>query len=385
MTTIYILQLEEGKYYVGKTRNIEQRLNDHYHDNGSEWTKKYKPVKTIQIVENCDDFDEDKYVLINMSKYGIDNVRGGTYSNPILDALTIEHIEKMIDSAKDRCFTCGKGGHFAKNCSKVSPKNNSNVNTNEQYAHVSSVRTLHFKCDRCGRSSHLANNCFAKTDKNGKLINERRRLPPNIDPPQNVFGASTENSSFRLRKELNVFAHSENIRDVLLEQNGTNPQGSNNNNSTSRCIQEDVAERNNSFHECSRCGRTSHTIDKCYAKTHINGNLIDVVPIKPIEKLTTNKMQVLEKVQDPPTSLILEQQPIPLLSPTSSGVHEGSLLQSQHNNKYIALPEPSSKNEGSPSQLQNNGAQHTPENQPNNYFEALVVTGKKIADQCIIS
>ena len=42
---IYILELQENKFYVGKTNNPNFRLNRHFNSNGSVWTKKYKPIK----------------------------------------------------------------------------------------------------------------------------------------------------------------------------------------------------------------------------------------------------------------------------------------------------------------------------------------------------
>jgi len=77
MVWIYILKLCSGKYYVGKTTNPEFRLADHFDSAGSTWTSKYKP---IDLIPNCDDFDEDKHTLICMNKYGIENVRGGLLS-----------------------------------------------------------------------------------------------------------------------------------------------------------------------------------------------------------------------------------------------------------------------------------------------------------------
>jgi predicted GIY-YIG superfamily endonuclease len=59
---IYVLLLEEDKYYVGKTTNIKNRIDDHFTQFASSWTTKYKPVKIIEKIENCDNYDEDKYV-----------------------------------------------------------------------------------------------------------------------------------------------------------------------------------------------------------------------------------------------------------------------------------------------------------------------------------
>jgi len=58
MNTIYILKLEDNKYYVGKTKNINNRILDHFTNNGSEWTKKYKPIEIINEYKSDDIIDE---------------------------------------------------------------------------------------------------------------------------------------------------------------------------------------------------------------------------------------------------------------------------------------------------------------------------------------
>jgi len=116
METIYILKLKENKYYIGKTKNIEKRWNDHIAGNGSGWTKKYKPISLIKTVLSTSYFDEDKYVKEYMSKYGIENVRGGTYSNIDLDDNCISVLEKEIRHSKNLCTRCGRDTHFIKDC-----------------------------------------------------------------------------------------------------------------------------------------------------------------------------------------------------------------------------------------------------------------------------
>lgn len=51
-----------------------------------------------------------------MDKYGIDNVRGGSFYEVNLDDFTIKLLEKMNKIIQNRCFTCGMIGHFAKEC-----------------------------------------------------------------------------------------------------------------------------------------------------------------------------------------------------------------------------------------------------------------------------
>jgi hypothetical protein len=120
MVFIYVLQLEDNsggyKYYIGKTNNPNRRLLEHCNSEGSSWTKMYKPIKVISIIQDCSHFDEDKYTLEYMSIYGIDNVRGGSFCSVFLSLDVRIMIERMIRGSTDKCFTCGKLGHFSSNC-----------------------------------------------------------------------------------------------------------------------------------------------------------------------------------------------------------------------------------------------------------------------------
>ena len=95
MVYVYILKLVKNKFYVGKTTNPLFRLNDHYNGNGASWTKKYKPLTLDKIIPNCDEYDEDKYTIKYMDLYGIQNVRGGTFTQIVLPPHTTEILSKM--------------------------------------------------------------------------------------------------------------------------------------------------------------------------------------------------------------------------------------------------------------------------------------------------
>ena len=116
MVSIYILQLEQGKYYIGRTINADLRIDKHFSNNGSYWTSKYKPIKVIKVINNCSIFDEDKYTLHMMSMYGIDNVRGGSFTKLMLPENEIEVITKMINNSSDYCFNCYEKDHFIREC-----------------------------------------------------------------------------------------------------------------------------------------------------------------------------------------------------------------------------------------------------------------------------
>ena len=118
MLYIYILELSNGKYYVGKTSNPDFRLDKHFNSNGSTWTRKYSPIKLIELIGNSDDFDEDKNTIKYMEKFGINNVRGGSFSQIKLSQESINVITKMINGSTNKCFICGSTEHFIKDCEK---------------------------------------------------------------------------------------------------------------------------------------------------------------------------------------------------------------------------------------------------------------------------
>lgn len=126
MVFIYILKLQQNKFYIGKTNKPNFRLRDHNDGNGSTWTKKYNPIKLVELIPNCDDFDEDKYTLKYMDLVGIDNVRGGSFCRIKLSDENKNTIEKMLDGTTDKCYKCGEDGHFASKC----PKKQSNSKFN---------------------------------------------------------------------------------------------------------------------------------------------------------------------------------------------------------------------------------------------------------------
>lgn len=83
--SLYVLKLEQDKYYVGITsQTVEQRFKEHL--NGTRpanWTKKYIPLEIVHQralgIINKEDAEaiENKVVRDYINTYGINNVRGG--------------------------------------------------------------------------------------------------------------------------------------------------------------------------------------------------------------------------------------------------------------------------------------------------------------------
>jgi hypothetical protein len=186
---IYVLECKDGKYYVGKTGDLDRRLQSHTEGCGSFWTKRYPYQKLVEVVRNADKFDEDKYVLKYMDLYGIDNVRGGSYSQMILNPDLIASINRHLITANNLCYICGNGGHLTRECplNKKSPLFLNNVENRKRILDASELveddeqippikmqkinndisftkksGTVYVKCDRCGRTGHLLEQCFSK-------------------------------------------------------------------------------------------------------------------------------------------------------------------------------------------------------------------------------
>jgi len=113
---IYILELANNKYYVGKTANVKQRFAQHCAGEGSEWTRLHKPKRVVQYIQCDDPMAEDIYTKKYMMRWGIENVRGGSYSQVALFDWQVKSLEHEFKTTRDRCFKCGMSGHFAKDC-----------------------------------------------------------------------------------------------------------------------------------------------------------------------------------------------------------------------------------------------------------------------------
>jgi len=76
---IYVLKLNEDRYYVGRTSNILRRMEEHFTNNGAVYTKAYKPIKVIEVEEEKSRDDERIKTLQIMEKYGWEKVRGACW------------------------------------------------------------------------------------------------------------------------------------------------------------------------------------------------------------------------------------------------------------------------------------------------------------------
>lgn len=228
---IYILKLKDNKYYIGKTTNPKFRITNHCNKQGSKWTSKYNPVKLIELIPDCDNYDEDKYTLLYMKKYGIDNVRGGSFCKIKLSDETKEVINNMILSSSDKCFTCGEEGHFSNNC---------------KYKLV-------WSCEYCNKEFKTKKGCLYHQN----VYCEEKKLYYDSNSEEE-YECKYCGKEFKTKKGC---SYHENVycKEKNLDYDSNSEE------------EYEYSYYNKKSNNCYRCGRKGHYSSNCYANKHIKG------------------------------------------------------------------------------------------------------------------
>ena len=196
MSTLYVLRLEGGRYYVGKSDHVMKRYQQHLEGSGSAWTRKYPPVSLEKTIEHASPFEEDKVTKEYMSRYGVDKVRGGSYVELELSESQTDALQRELWAAKDLCTRCGRSGHFVKDCRAKTVVSGRAIEYEEddetvlqmvlEYLQQESSKDRREKafakkgatkgatkgstkmaCYRCGRPGHYSSDCYARTHQKG--------------------------------------------------------------------------------------------------------------------------------------------------------------------------------------------------------------------------
>lgn len=77
--TVYVLELEDGYYYVGFTQDAVKRYGEHWGNRGTSWTKKHKPIRIADVYHDVPEFVEHRITRLYIKRFGMEKVRGGWY------------------------------------------------------------------------------------------------------------------------------------------------------------------------------------------------------------------------------------------------------------------------------------------------------------------
>lgn len=166
MSQLYVLQLEDGKWYVGKTDDVQKRFQQHKTGKGSAWTKEFKPIKIAETRTITSLHDENNVTKDLMKKYGIANVRGGAYCQVDLAEEQEIALKHELNSNSDKCYNCGRKGHFANRCPNQESESEEEVvvYTKKSYGGPT--------CYRCGRKGHYSTSCYARSTVDGDDLSD---------------------------------------------------------------------------------------------------------------------------------------------------------------------------------------------------------------------
>lgn len=124
---LYVLELENNFWYVGRSRNCEKRFLEHQQGSGAKWTKLHKPIRMQCKLLELDLNHETRLPIQLMIMYGADRVRGGIYNRLHYNIITLNKImnSKIIDFDKysqleetdtGKCFFCLRTNHRVQTC-----------------------------------------------------------------------------------------------------------------------------------------------------------------------------------------------------------------------------------------------------------------------------
>ena len=116
---VYTIQDSTGKVYVGKSNNIEKRIEEHKQGLGTAFLSK-NGITQIQTVTSGSKNDMESWeraeTLTQMYHRGITRVRGWMFTTSSLSEHQVQDAFGQICEKFDLCRKCGRNSHFISSC-----------------------------------------------------------------------------------------------------------------------------------------------------------------------------------------------------------------------------------------------------------------------------
>ena len=122
---VYVIKLDNGTIYVGKSKDMVKRLRQHMTSGGgAQWCRangcndvRLLPTRNTKAGQSITTMGATRNAF-QMLRHGPDKVRGWIFTNE--EALTqneLKTIYRMLADRTDCCFKCGMYGHYSTSCS----------------------------------------------------------------------------------------------------------------------------------------------------------------------------------------------------------------------------------------------------------------------------
>ncbi len=117
---VYVLQYDGDMYYVGKSADPGQRMQQHGTRHGAACLQGCAQLSEVAPFTRGDEADLEAWergeTLARMRHFGIDRVRGWMFTTKTLSMAQGQEAFRQVCERFDLCRRCGGSSHFAERC-----------------------------------------------------------------------------------------------------------------------------------------------------------------------------------------------------------------------------------------------------------------------------
>tara|TARA_E500000331_G_scaffold210293_2_gene201548 strand:+ start:8330 stop:8845 length:516 start_codon:yes stop_codon:yes gene_type:complete len=116
---IYILQLENKKFYIGSCpkSKLVKKLRQHRDGKAAcPWTRKHHALTCLKAIPQSFEHQVTIETEKAMKRWGIKNVRGGDYQKVLITPYQRRHVMRKLKWENNACWRCGRVGHLVQMC-----------------------------------------------------------------------------------------------------------------------------------------------------------------------------------------------------------------------------------------------------------------------------